>query len=177
MSTIEISPNAALRMDRIKKVSGIFKAVFFVLTLACAFVAVLSMVGFCWELLEFFRRVGQPPYFANELVTSLAAVTDLICAAFTWFCYKLFDLYTHGELFTAEVVHSIRRIGVLFFFATLARVFSSRLLHHGQPTSSMEFVSSIADVLGGLFSGFLILFIAWVMDEGRKIREEQELTV
>jgi len=28
-----------------------------------------------------------------------------------------------------------------------------------------------------LVTGFVILFIAWIMDEGRKIQEEQELTV
>ena len=28
-----------------------------------------------------------------------------------------------------------------------------------------------------LFMGFLIIFIAWIMDEGRKMQEEQELTV
>jgi hypothetical protein len=28
-----------------------------------------------------------------------------------------------------------------------------------------------------LFGGFLIFLIAWIMDEGRKIQEEQELTV
>jgi len=28
-----------------------------------------------------------------------------------------------------------------------------------------------------LFIGMLIIFITWIMDEGRKIQEEQELTV
>jgi hypothetical protein len=27
------------------------------------------------------------------------------------------------------------------------------------------------------FPAFLIIFVAWIMDEGRKIQEEQELTV
>jgi hypothetical protein len=107
----------------------------------------------------------------------LAGGTDLLSATFTWFCYKLFGLYSRGNLFTAEVVCYIRRIGVLFFFATLGGVLSRWILPHGQPSHSAELVSSIADVIAGLFSGFLILFIAWVMDEGRKIREEQELTV
>jgi hypothetical protein len=29
----------------------------------------------------------------------------------------------------------------------------------------------------GLFAGLLIIFIGWLIDEARKIREEQELTV
>jgi hypothetical protein len=28
-----------------------------------------------------------------------------------------------------------------------------------------------------IFVGFFIIFFAWIMDEGRKIQEEQELTV
>jgi hypothetical protein len=31
--------------------------------------------------------------------------------------------------------------------------------------------------LSDLFTGFLIFFIGWLIDEARKIREEQELTV
>jgi hypothetical protein len=27
------------------------------------------------------------------------------------------------------------------------------------------------------FIGLMIIFVAWIMDEGRKIQEEQELTV
>jgi hypothetical protein len=30
---------------------------------------------------------------------------------------------------------------------------------------------------GLLFAGIVIVLIAWIMDEGRKIQEEQELTV
>jgi hypothetical protein len=28
-----------------------------------------------------------------------------------------------------------------------------------------------------LFIGFIVIFVSWIMDEGRKISEEQELTV
>jgi len=31
--------------------------------------------------------------------------------------------------------------------------------------------------LSDLFTGFFIFFIGWLIDEARKIREEQELTV
>ena len=31
--------------------------------------------------------------------------------------------------------------------------------------------------MGDLFTGFFIIFIGWLIDEARKIREEQELTV
>jgi hypothetical protein len=31
--------------------------------------------------------------------------------------------------------------------------------------------------VGPVLAGLMIIFIAWIMDEGRKIQEEQELTV
>jgi hypothetical protein len=177
MNTKEFSPKTGFRLNRIRKVSGIFKAIFFVLALASVLATVLAVVALGWAFLDFFRRVSQPPHFKAEWMAALAVVTDFISAAFTLACYKLFDLYSRGDLFTAEVVRSIRRIGVLFFFTTLGGVLSRTVLPHSQPSFSQEFANSVLTAAVGLFSGILVLFIAWVMDEGRKIQEEQELTV
>jgi ABC-type multidrug transport system fused ATPase/permease subunit len=177
MNANEISPKANTRLDRIKKVSGIFKAVFFVLTLAMAFITLWTAVVIAESVVECFR-FGWANYYAEILHAGLAAGTDLIIAAFAWFCYKLFDLYSQGDLFTAEAVRCIRGIGILFFVIALAEFLCRWILPH--PASSphwVEFVNSILNVAAGLFSSFLILFIAWIMDEGRKIQEEQELTV
>jgi hypothetical protein len=123
-------------------------------------------------------RFGWANYYSETLHAGLAAGTDLVMVAFAWFCCKLFGLYARGSLFTAEVVDCIRRIGGLFFFVTLAVFLCRWLLPH--PANSppwLELVNSIFNVVVGWFSGFLILFIAWIMDEGRKIQEEQALTV
>jgi hypothetical protein len=45
-------------------------------------------------------------------------------------------------------------------------------LHMGFFTFSYGFIN-----LGYLLAGTIIILIAWIMDEGRKIQEEQELTV
>ncbi len=37
--------------------------------------------------------------------------------------------------------------------------------------------SMLPPIIISLFPGIFIFFIAWIMDEGRKIQEEQELTV
>jgi hypothetical protein len=39
------------------------------------------------------------------------------------------------------------------------------------------FIGGFLELFLSLLPGFVIIFIAWIMDEGRKIQEEQELTV
>ncbi|MGA2852931.1 MAG: DUF2975 domain-containing protein [Verrucomicrobiota bacterium] len=88
-----------------------------------------------------------------------------------WFCHKLFQQYARGNLFTAEVVHHICQIGRFYIFAIVEKYFIDRLweTQHLQPLTGIPMFP--------LFAGALIFFIAWIMDEGRKIQEEQELTV
>ncbi len=88
-----------------------------------------------------------------------------------WFAHKLFQQYSRGKLFTTEVVQKIYQVGRFYIFAIVEKYFLDRLweTQHLQPLASFIPIP--------LFAGFLIFFIAWIMDEGRKIQEEQELTV
>jgi len=106
----------------------------------------------------------------------LIADVGIIVFVFTltvdaWFVHKLFQQYSEGKLFTTEVVQSIYRIGRFYVFAIVEKYFLDRLweTQHLQPLSGFIAIP--------LLAGGLIFFIAWIMDEGRKIQEEQELTV
>ncbi|MGH7950868.1 MAG: DUF2975 domain-containing protein [Limisphaerales bacterium] len=105
---------------------------------------------------------------------------EFTCALESSFCYKLFDLYSKGELFTAKIVHNIRRVSYGYFLMALAG-FISRIVSIHFPTTELQVAKIMCSewqwLFTSLFPGFLILFIAWIMDEGRKIQEEQELTV
>ena len=173
MNATEISPVSNSRISKITIVSRILKIVFLVLTLACVLASLMSLISLGIVMWGAFRWTR----FAVSWYALLAAGADLVSATFTWFCYKLFSLYSRGNYFTAEVVHSLRRIGITFFFVTLAGVLTKALLPHGPPSLAVQTANSIFSVVNGLFFGFLILFIAWVMDEGRRIQEEQALTV
>jgi len=62
----------------------------------------------------------------------------------------------------------------------VSRIFSVHSATAGLPPAkiNIEMIGlGLFTVLTTLIPGFLILFIAWIMDEGRKIQEEQELTV
>src|ERR1017187_1698215 len=88
--------------------------------------------------------------------------------------YRLLNLYEKGLIFSAANVLEIKRLGTyLAGFGILAVaagvIYSGRIVF---PWTLLDVVSSPWIVVGGA-----IYIVAWIMDEGRKIQEEQELTV
>jgi len=78
---------------------------------------------------------------------------------------RLFWLYGKGILFTAKNVHCLRFLGYYFIIDWFINYQMQGLLRDMDLSTAPIFV------------GFFIIFFAWIMDEGRKIQEEQELTV
>jgi len=78
---------------------------------------------------------------------------------------RLFWLYSKGILFTAKNVNCIRFLGYYFIIDWFVNYQMQSFLRDMDLSTTPIFV------------GFFIIFFAWIMDEGRKIQEEQELTV
>ena len=78
---------------------------------------------------------------------------------------RLFRLYGKGILFSARNTNYIRFQGYYLILDWVVDYQMQGALH------------DMALSTGQLFVGFLIIFIAWIMDEGRKIQEEQDLTI
>jgi len=76
----------------------------------------------------------------------------------------LFILFARGNFFAAVNVHCVRWIGLVVAADGFA-VFAQQLMHRE--------ISLGPEPLIGLF----VVLISWIADEGRKIQEEQELTV
>ena len=172
MNANEISPKTNVRMNRIQKVSGIFKIIFFIVVVLC----IVGGVVLCVPFLTF--------HGVQKIKFVLDAGFEFTCAIWASFCYKLFDLYSKGELFTVKIVRSIQRVGYAYFLMALVE-FISRIVSFHFTTAGWQIAktssewqwSNLLGLLTSLFPGLLILFIAWIMDEGRKIHEEQELTI
>ena len=82
-----------------------------------------------------------------------------------WVMFSLFGLYRRGILFSAKNSWHIRSLGYYLI---------------GDWGLDSQLQSTVRDVQLSstpLFIGLLIIFVSWIMDEGRKIQEEQELTV
>jgi hypothetical protein len=78
---------------------------------------------------------------------------------------RLFWLYWRGILFSAKNVNCIRLLGYWLVVDWFINYQMQGMLRDMDLSSTPVLV------------GFLIIFVAWIMDEGRKIQEEQELTV
>ncbi len=191
MNANEISPN--VRLNRIQKVSNVFKWIFLAITLLAAIGIVVmarQTVLVFYHLIRPDAGVTLRDYFEVPLVD----VGYLAAGAGGWFCYKLFGLYARGELFTPEVVRCIHRVAYSYFLFVFA-AFLSWLFYrgYGELKESLNFQGSFngsffmgvlkmiyvlfARLFRIVFPGFFLLIITWIMDEGRKIQEEQELTV
>ena len=159
MNANENSPKANPRLKRIQKVSAFLRAIFF----ACAvWFGLLGILG-----MYYFLCVGYAVEF--------------------WFAYKLFSFYARGDLFTPKVVRYMRWIGIMSILVGIWSICHemSMGVNAGYlkyvPSSGREIISWFQHIFYSLafnlLPGFVIIFVAWIMDEARKIREEQELTV
>ncbi len=135
-----------------------------------------------WVVCGTYATILQAPLLALLLV--VASVGLLLFAVIT--CYQLLTLYEKGVVFSARNVQLLGRSGYLALGYGFLTVWGPPLLIHwqarlhGWPTYSLnallDALSSILSspwILGGLF----VAVVAHIMDQGRQIQEEQELTV
>jgi len=159
------------RLGRIKSASRIFQFLigFFLLC------GIYWLIAFLFHLPFFGQNHVRILVAPGHLYDSPADVPSAIFAlwlvkisfgfASTLALFALFQLYARGILFSAKNVMIIR----VFGYCTIIDWVIDYQMQGNLHDMSLSMTP--------LFVGLLIIFIAWVMDEGRKIREEQELTV
>jgi hypothetical protein len=81
----------------------------------------------------------------------------------------LLKKFASGNFFTAKNITCIKCLGCLVMSDWLAVKLLDAIGSRMVMLAPSDFTK--------LAIGFLIILIAWIMDEGRKIQEEQELTV
>ena len=175
MNANEISLKVNSLLNRIQKISMFLRIIFFASAVTFGFIGIL---GYGITLAGVQPKLS---FFLN--LSSLGRAVEC------WFAYKLFSSYVRGDLFSPNAVRYIRWIGTISLLMGIGNVFDAlhRQLHNGwfQSVNSSPWIIEIIlylqmilfHLVHNLVTGFVILFIAWIMDEGRKIQEEQELTV
>ena len=118
MNTNEMASKANRRMNRIQQISGIFRTLFFA-------GVVLFVVGVLAQIPIIFAHAR-----GTKIEPVITAATQVAGAVVAWFCYKLFSLYSHGELFSSKVVSYIRRIGYTYCLMAAVAFFSQMILLH-----------------------------------------------
>jgi len=95
---------------------------------------------------------------------------------------QLFRLYEKGQIFLAQNVRCIRNLGLLLlikpvlllvyetlltFILTMNNLVGERLIK----------VSAGTDQVGEIALALVILLISWIMDEGRKLKEQEDYII
>lgn len=116
----------------------------------------------------------------------LAFLTDLIpLAAVTYALLKLrglFRLYERGLIFTQLNVSCFRSLGRALIVWVACNVVRRTLLGlvltmNNPPGKRMLVLGLDSGDFTGVFVGIVVLIISWVMDEARKIQEDQALII
>ena len=102
-----------------------------------------------------------------------------------YFLIKLFRLYERGEIFLINNVQYIRNTGYTLFIGQLLNPIYQALIsadltwvnHTVQKGMRMMIVSFDNTNINMLLTSLLIILISWIMAEGCKLRDEQQLTI
>lgn len=175
-------------VDRIRKASRRFRRLF-----AVAFFLLPLVVGLEWltithlpaTMVEHLLPVGvrgelTPLVRLGAFLVSLLPVGVLMAACRT--LARLFTLYEQGRIFGPENVACFRRLGVLlFWWVGVGLVYDpliSLVITAANPPGQHVIAVGFSGLdLTALVTGGILSVLAWVMDLGRAIQEDQELTV
>lgn len=99
-----------------------------------------------------------------------------------YFLIKLFRLYEQGEIFTLNNVHYIRNTGYALLIGQLINPIYQALLSliltwHNPKGMHYISISLSGTNVGVLLGSLLVILISWIMAEGYKLQEEQQLTI
>jgi hypothetical protein len=172
MNANEMTPKTNARLNRIQKVSKYLRLILqygipTVLLLCLVHVTIVNHGGNPFsEVID--RNVIWTQHDHNIIYPVYSCL--FLIVFFFWYrtVIKLFSFFEKGILFSAETVRCIQFLGGIYFVRFFLELICQFLLQNQV---------LIRPRMSDLFTGFFIFFIGWLIDEARKIREEQELTV
>jgi uncharacterized integral membrane protein len=174
MNANEVSPRAGARLRRIKMISRTIKALF----LLYFIFLILFFVVFARNTVGTSFAFGSQAYASFSSIPFMIKLVGGLCYGLFLVAivtgYQLLNLYEKGIFFSAKNVRLFGRIGYLASSYGLICICAPILV--SARLGIFPFLISLASspwIIGGLF----IVVISLIMDEGRKIQEEQELTV
>jgi hypothetical protein len=191
-----MSPDTEAKLERVRKYSTGLRKLFnffrVIITIASFFALLIVLTRGTSEASASFA-VFDREFTGDEITWTLKTLVVLwvlivfgVAQKFLRHLATLFDLYSQGQIFTADNVYQIRQIGITVFLFCAGGFFSAIaklvLLALGRPLgSSPQAPDTIGLGLDGplwaILGGIIIVVISWIMDVGREMREEADLTV
>lgn len=181
MNANGITPKVNFRLNRIKVVSRIVQVIIFCILVFTIWILLRGVLSLFRE-----RDIGL---IWREI---LAYTSTIVLCFWYWELAQLFRLFARGLIFAAQTIRCLKILGLLCVIGWVVRVstqiaFQNYSLPPFHPSPgvkvavyhigffSFDFGTGID--FGLLLAGIVIVLVAWIMDEGRKIQEEQALTV
>ena len=183
-------------MDRIKRVSLFFRAVFQILFIALPVILVIAWVTSPESFVIMGGVINMsfiPRSYVNNILHILtptdrllgfgiSSIPMLIELYILYSLIKLFGLYSKGEIFSVNNVRHIRNIGYALLVTQVVNplyegLMGVALTWHNPHGHRFASVTLDQTNLGIIFVALIVILISWIMAEGCKLREEQQLTI
>lgn len=126
--------------------------------------------------------VGELPALTRSMafMASLLPVGVVMYGILT--LAKLFRHYENGNVFTAETVRYFHALGYVTVFWVFANMLFTSLISvifsfNNPPGERMLTIEFGTPDLTALTIGAILLLVSWVMEEGRKLEDEQAHTI
>lgn len=184
-------------MDKIKRVSWFFRMLFQILFIVLPVVLAMSWMQAPQSMVLFNHIIELdtiPKMYSAAILHPLTHMDKLLGFALSllpllvelfilYFLIKLFRLYEQGEIFHLNNVKYIRNIGYTLLIGQILvdpiyQAFMGVILTwHNPPGHRFAGITLNQTNVGILLTALLVILISWIMAEGCKLREEQQLTV
>jgi hypothetical protein len=133
------------------------------------------------EMLPYFARLPLPAS-ARLMGFLVVMIPTGVAMTGAYHLMRLFELYERGEIFKLSNVHCYKKLSRLLIWWFVAGILCRSLLSvvltlHHPPGQRMITFGLSSSNLTILLLGLILAVITWVMEEGRKLQEDQDLTV
>lgn len=183
-------------MEKIKRVSLFFRIIFQLL-----FIFMPAMLGIAWLTspdsfvsmggvinMSFIPRIYSTSILheltnQDRLLGFLCGMIPVLVELYILYALiKLFKLYEKGEIFTLNNVRYIRRIGYGLLLTQMINPVYEALMGviltwNNPPGYRIVKVTLDQTNIGIIFAALIVILISWIMAEGCKLHEEQQLTI
>lgn len=111
----------------------------------------------------------------------LMVPTIIVMVGF-YYLIQLFKLYARNTIFGLNNVILIKKIGITFLAQAFAIILIQPILSiiltmDAPPGGHMIAIGVGSHEISNFVIGFIVVLISWIMEEGRKLEEEKNLTI
>lgn len=182
--------------SKIKTVSLLFRVLFQICFIVIPVVHILSWIkapnplyfisqntGVIFRALPEGMKIMAPLSLSTKIAGFLCdSIPVVVGEIIFYFLIKLFFLYEKGEIFLLQNVNYIKKIGYGLLALQILRPISEGLVTGVITWQNPPGFRRISMTFSGtdfvlLVTAFLIILVAWIMAEGCRLQEEQQLTV